>query len=222
MGKDYYAILGVARNATPEEIKKAFLNLAKQYHPDTVTDPQKKKELEEKFKEINEANQVLSDPIKRSQYDRLNQQLFQTINPFDPSTLIGIFDLLDKISRGENLKNFWIPPKGDDILLEVTISKDEAKRETEKTLSCERMGPCPSCHGHGNETKWDKFWNTWAISICRQCKGARIVRGRREITIHITPGVKDGETIRFSGLGHDNNLLSLGFPGDLIIIVKIK
>src|SRR5215207_9386414 len=68
--KDYYATLGVSREATPEEIKKAFRKLARQYHPDTATD---KKAAEEKFKELNEAHEVLSDPEKRRKYDRLGQ-----------------------------------------------------------------------------------------------------------------------------------------------------
>jgi DnaJ-class molecular chaperone with C-terminal Zn finger domain len=67
-GKDYYEILGVPRNASQEEIKKAFWELAKKWHPDRVP-PEKKKEAEEKFKEINEAYQVLSDPEKRKIYD---------------------------------------------------------------------------------------------------------------------------------------------------------
>jgi curved DNA-binding protein len=66
--KDYYTTLGVSREATPEEIKKAFRKLARQYHPDTATD---KKAAEEKFKEINEAHEVLSDPEKRRKYDQL-------------------------------------------------------------------------------------------------------------------------------------------------------
>src|SRR5678815_3304957 len=66
--KDYYATLGVARNATDAEIKKAFRKLARQYHPDVAKD---KKQAEEKFKEINEANDVLSDPEKRRKYDEL-------------------------------------------------------------------------------------------------------------------------------------------------------
>lgn len=66
--KDYYATLGVSRDATPEEIKKSFRKLARQYHPDTAKD---KKAAEEKFKEINEANEVLSDPEKRKKYDTL-------------------------------------------------------------------------------------------------------------------------------------------------------
>ena len=66
--KDYYASLGVARNATDDEIKKAFRKLARLYHPDVAKD---KKTAEEKFKEINEANEVLSDPVKRKRYDEL-------------------------------------------------------------------------------------------------------------------------------------------------------
>src|SRR4249919_1478087 len=66
--KDYYTTLGVSRNATPEEIKAAFRKLARQYHPDVAKD---KKNAEAKFKEINEANEVLSDPEKRKKYDEL-------------------------------------------------------------------------------------------------------------------------------------------------------
>ena len=66
--KDYYATLGVAREATDDEIKKAFRKLARQYHPDVAKD---KKTAEAKFKEINEANEVLSDPVKRRKYDEL-------------------------------------------------------------------------------------------------------------------------------------------------------
>lgn len=69
--KDYYTTLGVAREATPEEIKKAFRKLARQYHPDTAKD---KKVAEEKFKEINEAHEVLSDPEKRRKYDQLGSR----------------------------------------------------------------------------------------------------------------------------------------------------
>ena len=78
--QDYYATLGVSREATPEEIKKAFRKLARQYHPDTATD---KKAAEEKFKEINEAHEVLSDPEKRRKYDQLGANWNQT-GGFEP------------------------------------------------------------------------------------------------------------------------------------------
>lgn len=80
-GKDYYEILGVPRNASQEEIKKAFWELAKKWHPDRVP-PEKKKEAEEKFKEINEAYQVLSDPEKRKIYDMYgDSSMLSEINP---------------------------------------------------------------------------------------------------------------------------------------------
>ena len=66
--KDYYSVLGVSRTATDDEIKKAFRKLARLYHPDVAKD---KKSAEQKFKEINEANEVLSDPVKRRKYDEL-------------------------------------------------------------------------------------------------------------------------------------------------------
>jgi len=78
--KDYYATLGVSRDATAEEIKKAFRKLARQYHPDTAAD---KKAAEEKFKEINEANEVLGDPEKRKKYDRLGAR-WQEAGDYQP------------------------------------------------------------------------------------------------------------------------------------------
>ncbi|MGV3661996.1 MAG: DnaJ domain-containing protein, partial [Prosthecobacter sp.] len=80
--KDYYSTLGVAREATPEEIKKAFRKLARQYHPDTAKD---KKVAEEKFKEINEAHEVLSDPEKRRKYDQLGSRWNEQGGGFDTS-----------------------------------------------------------------------------------------------------------------------------------------
>ncbi|HEY2572645.1 MAG TPA: J domain-containing protein [Verrucomicrobiaceae bacterium] len=78
--KDYYAVLGVSRDAGADEIKKAFRKLARQYHPDTATD---KKAAEEKFKEINEANEVLGDPEKRKKYDQLGAR-WQDAGEFEP------------------------------------------------------------------------------------------------------------------------------------------
>jgi len=78
--KDYYTTLGVSRDATEDEIKKAFRKLARQYHPDVAKD---KKDAEEKFKEINEANEVLTDPIKRKKYDQLGAR-WQDVGPAEP------------------------------------------------------------------------------------------------------------------------------------------
>jgi curved DNA-binding protein len=79
--KDYYATLGVARAATEDEIKKAFRSLARRYHPDVAKD---KKTAEEKFKEINEANEVLSDPVKRKKYDELGARWQEDGQPESP------------------------------------------------------------------------------------------------------------------------------------------
>src|SRR5580658_4084847 len=81
--KDYYAVLGVARNATAAAIKKAFRKLARQHHPDVAKD---KKTAEEKFKEVNEANEVLSDPEKRRKYDELGANWNHPERQAPPST----------------------------------------------------------------------------------------------------------------------------------------
>lgn len=90
--QDYYTTLGVSREATPEEIKKAFRKLARQYHPDTAKD---KKTAEEKFKEINEAHEVLSDPEKRRRYDRLGARWNEQEGGSAPSSEWGGFSTQD-------------------------------------------------------------------------------------------------------------------------------
>src|SRR5947209_4813907 len=95
--KDYYDILGVKKDATDEELKKAYRNLAKKYHPDRNKG---NKEAENKFKEISEAYAVLSDKEKRDQYDRLGKEAFGGGNPFGPGGPFAGFDFSQFTNRG--------------------------------------------------------------------------------------------------------------------------
>ena len=100
---DYYKVLDVEKNATDEDIKKAFREKSKQFHPDTTTDEAKKKELEEKFKEINLAYQVLSDPQERAAYDNPPQSHFN-FNPFGGHSrfdFTNISDLFSQMNGGQ-------------------------------------------------------------------------------------------------------------------------
>src|SRR3989344_6887556 len=125
--KDYYELLGISKNASQDEIKKAFRNLAKKYHPDINKD----KNAEEKFKEINEAFQVLSDSQKRSQYDQFghaafrpeDSQGFRDFNFEDLFRNFGFEDIFEGFSgfEGKSRKR-----KGQDMRYDLEISLEEA------------------------------------------------------------------------------------------------
>lgn len=168
MKKDYYEILGVPRNATLEEIKKAYRNLALKYHPDRNPDDP---EAEEKFKEISEAYQVLSDPEKRALYDRYGYEGVAS------SGGVGFRDIEDIFSHFEDLfsdffgfsgfgfrrRRGYSPQQGRSIRVKVELSLKEAVLGTEKTIKFKRHILCPECKGTGGSED--------GIVVCPQCHG---------------------------------------------------
>ncbi|HHY04995.1 MAG TPA: molecular chaperone DnaJ [Thermoanaerobacterales bacterium] len=155
--KDYYEVLGVDKNATEQEIKKAYRRLARKYHPDVNKDDEN---ATEKFKEINEAYEVLKDPDKRAQYDQFGHAGMEQ-GGFDPSGFGGFgnfgdfgTDIFDDIfenffgggfSRAQ--KNG--PKRGADIRYDLEISLEEAAFGTEKDIEISRMENCDKCNGTG-------------------------------------------------------------------------
>lgn len=171
---DYYRILGVDRNATPEELKKAYRQLALKYHPDRN---QGDKESEEKFKEINEAYSCLSDTEKRSHYDR-----FGTAEGFGAAGSGGfggfgagtpftdIFeDLFEDFFGGYGGARKQRPTKGADLRYNLTISLEEAAFGTEKSLKIPRWQGCETCGGSGAQPGKTPV-------TCTTCKGTGHVR----------------------------------------------
>lgn len=163
--KDYYEVLGVSKNATDEELKKAYRRLAKQHHPDANKD--NAKESEAKFKEINEAYSVLGDKQKRTQYDQFGhgfeQAGFGGAGGFDWSNMSGygnggfgfdidLEDILGSVfgggfsSQGKRKNG---PVKGADIRINMTITFEEAVFGTKKEIDIERNETCKTCHGSG-------------------------------------------------------------------------
>ncbi len=184
--RDYYEILGVGRNATFEELKKAYRELALRYHPDRVPAEQKK-EAEEKFKEISEAYAVLSDPQKRATYDQqghagIDQQyayedifrgadfgtVFQDMGDFGigGGLFEGLFgDLGFDIFGGRGARGRTAKTRGRDLKVTISIPLEEAARGAEKTIGVPRYVTCPTCGGTGARPGTQK-------TTCPQCKGS--------------------------------------------------
>jgi molecular chaperone DnaJ len=160
---DYYKILGVGKNASEDEIKKAYRKLARKYHPDTN---QGDKKAEERFKEISQAHDVLSDPEKRKAYDRggLLGGFGQAGGGFDPGAFTGGFsDILSNLfgggggaggaagGRGGTAggRTRARPQRGRDLETEVSLSFEQAVKGAQVPLAVPTSQPCPTCHGSG-------------------------------------------------------------------------
>src|SRR3989338_7966640 len=178
MAKNYYTILGVDKNATKEEIKKAYKQMAKKYHPDL----NKEADATEKFKEINEAVSVLGDEQKRQQYDQFGDadqyKKASGYSGFDSSDFAdfsGSFDfddIFDRIfggdprTRGNRGRR---RETGSDLLYQITITLDEAFSGVKKDIRVPRLEKCDKCKGTGAESQAD-------IQTCPDCKGIGQVR----------------------------------------------
>jgi molecular chaperone DnaJ len=168
--RDYYEVLGVSRSATQDEIKKAFRRLARQYHPDINKNPG----AEAKFKEINEAYEVLSDTQKRATYDRFGHAGLQGGGFSDFSDFgFGAFDdLFESFFTGFGARRTTArraPRRGEDILTKLTIGFEEAVFGCEKEIEVSRYETCPRCSGSGAEPGTQPL-------RCPQCNGMGEVR----------------------------------------------
>lgn len=152
--RDYYEVLGVERGASEEEIKKAYRRLARKYHPDVnKDDPQ----AEEKFKEINEAHEVLSDPQKRAAYDRFGHAGTDPnfgagagagAGGFGDFSFEGFGDIFDMFFGGGGRRQRTGPQKGADLRYDLRIEFEEAAFGKETTIKVPRTELCSTCHGN--------------------------------------------------------------------------
>jgi molecular chaperone DnaJ len=245
--RDYYEILGVPRTADETEIKKAYRQLALQCHPDRNPGD---KRAEERFKEINEAYGVLSDPDKRARYDR-----FGTVagpGGFDASDLGfgAIFDdLFEGFFGGPGRGRRSRARRGDDLQYDLEIGLEEAALGLESKLQIPRHEPCETCRGSGIEpgTKREtcsmcrghgqvRFTQGFltvsrpcpqcagegevARHPCRKCRGEGRQRREHLLEIRIPPGVKDGDQLRLAGEGEAG--LHGGPSGDLYVVIRVR
>lgn len=244
---DYYGILGVGRDATQEEIKRAFRRLARETHPDRNPDDAG---AEHRFRQIAEAYEVLSDPARRARYDHGAS--------FDPSDLFASFGGIDEV-----LSRFFGgfpfggvqrgPAQGGDIGLAVSISLEEAAVGVEREVTyrarvacdvCAGSGSapgvdlavCDACRGQGSVrvTRQTLLGSTMAVvacdrcsgrgsvivEACPQCGGSGSVSDEVTVTVAIPPGVEDGMRLRLSGRGQAGD--AGGRSGDLYVEVGVQ
>ena len=174
--RDYYEVLGVEKGASEDEIKKAYKKLARKYHPDMNPGD---KEAEEKFKEINEANEVLSNPDKRQKYDQFG---FAGVDPnygagqgggygaggFDFGDLGDIFGSFFGGGFGGGQQRRNGPRRGESIRASVSVDFTEAAFGCEKSVTVERSESCPTCKGNGCA-------HGTTPEVCPDCRGTGTV-----------------------------------------------
>lgn len=169
MKRDYYEVLGVSKDASDDEIKKAYRKLARQYHPDV----NKAADAEEKFKEVKEAYDVLSDAQKRAQYDRFGHQ-----DPnqgfggggFGGAEMGGFGDIFDMFFGGGRRANPNAPRKGSDLQFGLSIEFTEAVFGKETDLEIPKEVECDTCHGSGAKPGT-------GVETCKICHGT----GQQEV-----------------------------------------
>ena len=172
--RDYYEILGIPRDASTEDIKSAFRKLARQYHPDVS----KEENAEEKFKEINEAYGVLSDPEKRRRYDQFGRAGLGDMGGMPDYATMDFNDIFEEILGGFGFGGFGgararRPHRGRDLQIRVDLTFEEAVFGVEKTIEVTRNEVCGTCRGTGAEPGTTP-------QRCTSCNGRGEVRQVRQ------------------------------------------
>lgn len=233
--KDYYKVLGVPRDASEDDIRKAFRKLARQYHPDVAKN---KAIAEEKFKEINEAYEVLSDPSKRSKYNELGAswnkgpgmrpppgsgdrggqfrrgrteegaEFFE----FGGTGFSDFFEQFFGSRRGTHQsfdfsEGFPQPEENLDIEADLMVTLEESLHGAQRPLTLRRNARCPSCKGAGHVGR----------NPCAQCHGAGEIAREESFTVRIPAGVREGQKLRVPKHGEQGEKAT----GDLYLRVRM-
>lgn len=249
MAADYYELLGVSRDASPEEIKRAYRLLARQHHPDANPDDP---ETVEKFKEITRAYEVLSDSQKRQRYDLFGDERAGA-GAAGFSDFGGISDLFATFFGGMGgTSTRRGPARGADILAEVELTLEEAATGAEREVEIDSLAECPECSGSGaapgtfpstcpecggtgevRSARRTMLGNVITAATCgrcrgsgnfiadpcRRCSGAGRVHVTDTLTVAVPPGVDDGAQLRVSGRGQAG--VRGGRSGDLYVAIRV-
>lgn len=228
-GKDYYKILGVDRSASEKEIKQAYRRLARKYHPDVNPGD---KSAEARFKEMNEAYEVLSDKENRRKYDQYGDQ-WQYADQFEQARkqqppgwdfgqtggstsfhfgegdLGSLFEELFGESRAGAFHRRTQPRRGQDIEHPVEVTLEEAYNGTTRLLSLGVDEVCSGCGGTGRIQNMP----------CSACRGSGVISRVKRLEVKIPVGVKNGSRVRIAGKGGEGYG---GTRGDLYLVVSVK
>jgi curved DNA-binding protein len=203
--RDYYKVMGVSRDASQEDIKRAYRKLARKYHPDVSKDPN----AEERFKELGEAYEVLRDPEKRAAYDALGKdwkagQEFRPPPDWESSFHFGrdsfaggasFSDFFETLFGGESFRpggHGGFHARGQDVQVRLPLTLEEAYRGATKTVE---------------------------LSVPEADAGGRIVQRKRRLNIKVPKGVTDGQRVRLPAQGAAG--IGAGGPGDLYAVIDL-
>ncbi|MCX7913209.1 MAG: molecular chaperone DnaJ [Thermodesulfovibrionales bacterium] len=243
--KDYYKILNVSKDASQDEIKKAFRKLARKYHPDLNPGD---KSAEEKFKEINEAYAVLSDPQKRKEYDSYGTTFegFEGFTNYDFKETFEFGDIFGDLFSSLGKKGRPAYERGEDIYAGIELTMEEAFKGVTKPITYTRSINCDACGGTGAESyeKCDRcdgsgnlkvskgFFRMAQLcpecggtgkrhtSLCKRCAGRGKITQTETLNVKIPAGVDNGSVVKIAGKG---NAGSGGGPaGDLHLEITLK
>lgn len=231
MAKNFYDVLGVPKTASEKDIRSAYRRLARKHHPDVNPND---RAAEARFKEINAAYEVLSDPDKRKKYDRYGDrwEYADQIEEMEKRQSSGswarngpqsttfsfegngsdfgsIFENLFRRERG-GPRGTPASRRGQDLETPVEISLEEAFAGTTRTVSLQTGEPCTTCKGTGEV----------AGAVCHSCDGSGQVLKTRRLEVRVPRGVKTGSRVRIAGEGRPGS--GGGAPGDLYLVVTVQ
>jgi DnaJ-class molecular chaperone len=227
--QDYYEVLEVPRTATADDIKKAYRKLARKYHPDVNPGDTS---AEEKFKQVGEAYEVLSDPEKRKRYDQLGEH-WKAGADFTPPPgweggRVEYADFGDLFGAGGGAGGFsdffetlfggrrgrragtGFAMRGQDVEAAIELSLEEAHRGTTRAITLQTTAVCPTCNGGGRHEN----------QPCATCRGAGAVARPKTLDVTIPTGVRHGSVIRLAGQGEAG--IGNAPAGDLLLHVQLS
>ena len=225
MAANLYDTLGVPRSASDKQIKQAYRRLARKHHPDVNPGD---KGAEERFKQINRAYEVLSDPQKRSKYDRYGEQ-WEQAEAFEKARQAGPgfggaqtfeFDLNDILGRGGGSESIFDvfrgggrragPLRGQNVEYATELTLEEAYQGTTRVMRLQSQEACPTCGGSGRI----------AGAVCHVCQGQGLRARPKRLEVKIPAGARDGTRVRVAGEGNPGS--GAGPRGDLYVVVKVQ
>ncbi|KAK3136212.1 hypothetical protein QOZ80_5BG0429800 [Eleusine coracana subsp. coracana] len=247
--RDYYDVLGVSKDASASDVKKAYYALAKKFHPDTNKDDA---DAEKKFQEVNRAYEVLKDEDKRETYDQLGPEAYERqASGGGPDGFPGRHGFPDGNPFSDIFTDIFgnVLKGGQDVKVSVELSFMEAVQGCRKTITYEADTLCGTCNGSGVppgtvpktcktcrgagviymqrglftlESTCSQCSGSGKIvkDFCKTCKGEQLVKGKKSVKLDIMAGIDDNDTMKVFGKGGAD--VERSKPGDLYVTIKVR